>query len=91
MYGEDIDWAYRIKKAGYSIVYNPIVSTLHIKKQSGRSQENSIVKKQTQKYFYQTMAMFYEKHYVSKYPYVVSMLIKNVIQLRLLFLEIFNI
>ena len=37
MYGEDIDWCYRIKKAGWKIMFSPQTSILHRKKQSGRS------------------------------------------------------
>ena len=41
MYGEDIDLAYRIKRAGYKILFVPHVQVLHIKKQSGRKSGDS--------------------------------------------------
>ncbi|MEG0496154.1 MAG: glycosyltransferase family 2 protein, partial [Eubacterium sp.] len=35
MYGEDVDWCYRIKKAGFQIIYYPEVRIFHYKKASG--------------------------------------------------------
>lgn len=75
MYGEDIDWAYRIKLAGYKVMFNPKVTILHRKKQSGRESENPELRRQTQIYFYQTMKLFYRKHYFGRYPLLMTWLI----------------
>jgi GT2 family glycosyltransferase len=72
MYGEDLDLAYRIKSAGFTIVYNPTVITLHKKKQSGRENENILLRRKTQQYFYETMKLFYRKHYEKQYPWIVT-------------------
>ena len=39
MYGEDLDWAYRIKQCGWKVYYNPQISVLHLGGQS-RQQKN---------------------------------------------------
>lgn len=72
MYGEDLDWCYRIKAAGYRIIYNPSYSIVHHKKKSGRDTGNVELQKKTQRHFWQTMRIFYEKHYVKKYPRIVN-------------------
>ena|SRR3989344_558473 len=80
MYGEDIDWAYRVKRAGWEVWFNPEAIVVHKKKQSGRAHGDAELRKQTQKYFYETMVLFYEKHYKKQYPvilyYVIRMAVK---------------
>ena len=39
MYGEDIDLSYRIKEAGWPIVYYPLVSILHRKNRAGGAEK----------------------------------------------------
>ncbi len=63
MYGEDIDWCYRIKKAGYPIIYYPEVKIFHYKKASGIGKRNP----KTIEAFYDSMLIFYDKHYQDKY------------------------
>jgi hypothetical protein len=60
MYGEDLDWAYRIKKAGWKIYYNPAVTVLHVKKASTRQNPQAQVE------FYREMDIFYRKHFAAK-------------------------
>lgn len=57
MYGEDLDWAKRIKDAGWRIVYNPEVTVLHVKRASSRQNPRAQVE------FYRAMLIFYYKHY----------------------------
>ena len=76
MYAEDLDWCVRIKKAGWKIYFNPNTKVIHSKKQSGRKktdhQDNihktKRVRSQSTEHFYQTMKLFYEKHYKNTYP-----------------------
>lgn len=76
MYGEDIDLAFRIKRLGYSIVYDPTYTVLHLKNQSGiKKKNNSTVQKKTRNYFYESMAIFYKKHYENSYPRWISALV----------------
>jgi GT2 family glycosyltransferase len=86
MYGEDVDWAYRVKQAGWEIWFNPEAAVLHKKKQSGRAHGNAGLRKQTQKYFYETMLLFYEKHYKKKYPMILYYVIRIAIQTAAFFI-----
>ncbi len=82
MYGEDLDWAYRMRESGYQIWFNPEVTVLHRKKQSGRESGNVELRKITQKYFYETMELFYRKHYSRRYGWLVTGLVLLGIKLR---------
>lgn len=63
MYGEDLDWAYRIKQAGWRVRYHPAVVVLHYKGQSSRQRPiGSLVA------FYHAMHVFYRKHYAPSRP-----------------------
>ena len=57
MYGEDLDWAYRIQRAGYKIWYHSAVTVRHVKRaassQSGRARFE----------FWRAMLIFYRKHF----------------------------
>lgn len=72
MYGEDLDWSYRIKQKEWKIFYIPDTKIIHYKKQSGRESENKELKKQIDRHFYETMEYFYKKHYQYKYPWIVN-------------------
>ncbi|MBX4188053.1 MAG: glycosyltransferase family 2 protein [Candidatus Doudnabacteria bacterium] len=62
-YGEDLDWCYRIKEAGYKIIYFPSAEILHLKWSSSRNIPFKIVK-----VAHIAMIVFYKKHYAPKYP-----------------------
>lgn len=87
MYGEDIDWCFRIKQAGFKILFHPGVKTLHLKKQSGRdSRTDQTAKKNARRKFVETMAQFYSKHYLSKYPDLVSKIVLGLLWLIKIFI-----
>lgn len=69
MYGEDIDWCYTIKQAGYKIVYYPHGKILHIKGQSSKKR-----KFKTLFEFDRAMILFYNKHYRGQYNMLVTLL-----------------
>jgi N-acetylglucosaminyl-diphospho-decaprenol L-rhamnosyltransferase len=62
MYGEDLDWAYRIKEAGWRVRYHPAVVVLHYKGQSSRQRPASSIR-----LFYDAMHIFYDKHYAAQH------------------------
>ncbi|MFZ4814466.1 MAG: glycosyltransferase family 2 protein [Phototrophicaceae bacterium] len=62
MYGEDLDWAYRIKQAGWTIYYNPAVTVTHVKRAASRQSPRA------QREFYRAMLIFYRKHYRTTTP-----------------------
>lgn len=63
MYGEDLDWAYRIKKAGWKVFYHPQVTVKHIKRAASRQS------KKAQFEFQRAMLIFYRKHYQASTPW----------------------
>ncbi len=89
MYAEDIDWCYRIRQAGWKIMYNPTVSILHKKKQSGRA--NVLRKRRiiTEIYFHKYNWLFYKKHYAKKYGSLLTFFVNSFYTVRLFFLERF--
>jgi N-acetylglucosaminyl-diphospho-decaprenol L-rhamnosyltransferase len=62
MYGEDLDWAYRIKKAGWKVFYHPQVMVKHVKRAASRRS------KKAQFEFQRAMLIFYRKHYRATTP-----------------------
>lgn len=57
MYGEDLDWAKRIKDAGWEVWYNGAVEITHVKEAASRQSAKSRID------FYEAMWIFYQKHY----------------------------
>lgn len=82
MYAEDLDWSYRIKQAGWKIFYYPKVTVLHKKKQSGRDSDDPSLRRITETYFYDTMKLFYKKHYQHRYGWLLTQLILLGITIR---------
>jgi len=78
MYGEDIDWCYRIKQAGWKVVYYPEAVIIHYKGASGGKRNPRIIYE-----FYRAMYLFYKKHYQSKYSILVTCIIYLGIALKL--------
>jgi hypothetical protein len=78
MYGEDLDWAYRLKEHGWQIRYNPTVTVLHHKGESSRqSAAHATVA------FYRAMHLFYAKHYRARTGFILDWLILGAIYGRL--------
>jgi GT2 family glycosyltransferase len=69
MYGEDIDWCYRIKSAGWKVLYYGDAKVVHYKGASSSSGKN---KRKTIYEFYRSMHIFYNKHYKNHYPSIVN-------------------
>jgi N-acetylglucosaminyl-diphospho-decaprenol L-rhamnosyltransferase len=76
MYGEDLDWACRIQKAGWKIYYNPDVTVLHVKRAASRHSRRAQVE------FYRAMDIFYRKHYAESTPRWLHAFIVSVIAFR---------
>lgn len=78
MYGEDIDWCYRIKQAGWKIYYNPFVSIIHYKGASSKKKPYKIVYE-----FHRAMFLFHKKHFANQYNLLVNALVYSGISLKL--------
>ena len=63
MYGDDLDWAYRFKEAGWKVYYNAAVNVLHYKGAASRHSRKARYE------FYRAMYLFYQKHYASRTPF----------------------
>lgn len=85
-YGEDLDWCYRIKNAGYKIVYYPTAEILHLKSASSRNIPFKIVR-----VAYDAMKIFYRKHYAPKYPAPFNWLVYLGINLRMYLVMLINL
>ena len=69
MYGEDLDWAKRIKTAGWDVWYNGKVEITHVKEASSRKSRKA------RRAFYEAMWIFYRKHYRSNSSWALDKLI----------------
>lgn len=78
MYGEDIDWCYRIKQAGWEIYYYPEAKITHYKGASSRRKPWKIVYE-----FHRAMYLFHRKHYQKKYSAPMNMLVYSGISVKL--------
>lgn len=90
LYAEDIDLCFRVKNAGFSVMYVPDVKIKHekgissgIKKHSQLSSgASSKTKNLAMDYFYKTMTIFYKKHYARNYPFFFNWLVYFGINLK---------
>lgn len=70
MYGEDIDLCYKIKEAGYRIVYYPKAYIYHLKGGSSKKKRTKVIYN-----FHHAMWIFYRKHYIRKYNMCITILV----------------
>lgn len=90
MYAEDIDLCYRIKKAGYKIMFVPAVKIIHYKGVAsgikGHSQEITTATKKSKEIafhaFYDSIKIFYKKNLEKSYPFFINWLVYLGINLK---------
>ena len=83
LYGEDVDFCYRTKKAGWKIMYLPQFEAVHykgvtigVRKTSSDISPASVeTKKLARDNTVKAMKLFYSKHYKKVYPAVVTVLV----------------
>ena len=76
MYGEDIDWAFRIKQAGWKVLYYPKVTVLHVKRAASR------MNPRTRLEFERASWLFYRKHYAATTPRPIHLAVLAALLLR---------
>jgi N-acetylglucosaminyl-diphospho-decaprenol L-rhamnosyltransferase len=74
--GEDLDWAYRIKAAGWKVYYNPLAVVQHVKRASFRKNPQAAFE------FERAMWLFYRKHYQATTPRLLNTLICAALAVR---------
>lgn len=90
-YGEDLDFCYKLREKGWKIFFIPSVNILHYKGISGgikkHSEHLSTADAQTKvratRERFKAMKLFYKKHYMVKYPRVVTWLVFLGINMKL--------
>jgi GT2 family glycosyltransferase len=70
MYGEDLDWAYRIKRRGWRVFYCPTSRVLHHKGATSARQSGRMIVE-----FYRAMYLFHRKHYAPRAPRALNWLV----------------
>ncbi len=78
MYGEDLDWAFRMKERGWTVRYNPRVIVVHQKGASSRKESQ-----RTTVAFYRSMHLFHAKHFASTTNPFLNRVITTGIYLRM--------
>jgi GT2 family glycosyltransferase len=86
MYGEDLDWCWQAKAAGFKVVYYPAAEITHFKYGSAQA-----VPFRTIKLGHQAMKIFYRKHYAIKYPWIFNRLVYMGIGVRMYGVLIVNL
>ena len=88
MYGEDLDWCWRIKESGHKIVYYPKAEITHYKYGASKS-----IPFRTIGWAHTAMKIFYRKHYASQHNWIFNQFVYLGINLRMylvLFVNIFR-
>jgi hypothetical protein len=82
-YGEDLDFCYRLKKQGWEIWFVPEISIFHYKGVTSGIKSHSknistadkTTRNNAQKARFDAMELFYKKHYVQKYPRIMTWMV----------------
>ena len=85
MYGEDLDWCWRTKAAGFKVVYAPLTSVKHYKGSSSKKLPGKALYE-----FHRAMQIFYNKHYRQNYNFLINFLVVSGIWLRYIVKATFN-
>lgn len=70
MYGDDLDWCFRIKKAGWKVYYVPLAQIIHY---GGRSSQKLPYKGIL--WFYKAAFIFYKKHYAKQNNFIINYIV----------------
>ncbi|CAN5588816.1 glycosyltransferase family 2 protein [soil metagenome] len=76
-YGEDLDWAFRMKAHGWKVVYHPQALVHHLKGGTTRRHSSRMIVE-----FYRAMWLFYRKHYAKQQMLLLELAVLSGIVLR---------
>jgi GT2 family glycosyltransferase len=93
MYGEDLDFCFKMKELGKKVMYYPQEKILHLKHQSGLKKSGAdqtpeqleqarAIRRKTTTAFYDAMIIFYRKHYATVYPGFITGLVLFGVRLK---------
>ena len=77
MYGEDLDWCYRIKSYGWRVAYQPRAVVRHYKRAASTQRALPSIRA-----FYDAMRIFHRKHYARETIGPVNLLVETGIALK---------
>jgi len=91
MYGEDLDWCYRMKQKNWKVVYHPGAKCIHYQgASSGLKKESKKITKASKKTqikairaFHESMHIFYDKHYSNRYPWWVNRMVMFSVNIKM--------
>jgi len=70
MYGEELDWCLRTKKAGWKVMYYPDAEIIHYKGECSKSNSRKAAFE-----FYRSMYLFHKKHFADNYNPIINIII----------------
>jgi GT2 family glycosyltransferase len=70
MYGEEMDWCLRTKKAGWTVMYYPDAEIIHHKGECSKSNSRKATFE-----FYRSMYLFHKKHFADNYNPTINIII----------------
>ncbi len=79
MYGEELDWCLRAKRAGWTVMYYPAARIVHYKGESTKYNSRKAAVE-----FYRAMYLFHRKHFAQDHSSVTNLLIYSGILLKAL-------
>jgi len=80
MYGEELDWCLRARRAGWTVMYHPEAEIIHYKGESTKSNSRKAALE-----FYRAMYLFHKKHFAKDCSAVTNALVYLGILLKALF------
>jgi GT2 family glycosyltransferase len=86
MYGEDLDWCYRMKNAGYKIVYYPQAQITHYKYGASKTVPFKITR-----WAHDAMRIFYRKHYAQDHNFLFNQFVYLGINTRMYLVLLVNL
>jgi len=86
MYGEDLDWCWRIKEAGHKIVYYPTAQITHYKYGASKNIPFKAIR-----WAHTAMKIFYRKHYAPDYNALFNFFVYAGINARMCYVFLTNV